>query len=158
MIEINKMRADDIPRVSELLIACYNWLSKVESFPPEFTQFLISKRGSIETVEHESAYQTYLVARVENKIAGMVAIEDDKITKLYVLPDEHRKGIGRILFEAAGKIIMENGFEKLSLVAIGKTPVPFYKAMGMNIVEIKESRIPSYIGKETFIMEKALNR
>jgi ribosomal protein S18 acetylase RimI-like enzyme len=158
MIEINKMNEDDIPRVSELLIACYNWLNDVENFPPEFTQFLLSQRASIETIERESAYQTYLVARVDNKISGMVAIEEDKITKLYVLPDKHRRGVGRKLFEAAEKIITENGFDKFSLVAIGQSPVPFYQAMGMNIAEIKKSRIPTYIGRDTFIMEKTLDR
>jgi ribosomal protein S18 acetylase RimI-like enzyme len=157
MIIIDKMNENDIPRVTELLNACYSWLSEIENFPPEFTRFLISRRGSIETIRRESAFQTYLVARVNYKISGMVAIEDNKITKLYVLPERHRQGIGRKLFEVAEKIITGKGFRKLSLVAVGKSPIPFYRAMGMHIIEVKRSKIPAYMGRTTALMEKALS-
>jgi len=134
-IIINEMTGKDVPVVSQLLISCYRWLGQTDNFPREFSKFLVSERGSIETVTRESAYQTYLVARYDNNISGMVAIEDNNITKLYVSPDYHRKGVSRKLFEAAEKLIIEKGFDNISLVAISRSPVPFYQAMGMSIVE-----------------------
>ena len=158
MIVIGEMNEAEIPIVSNLLISCYRWLGETESFPREFIEYLIAERGSTETVLRESEDQVYLVAKIGDGIAGMAAIKDNKITKLYVLPEQHHKGIGRSLFEAAEKLIIENGFDVLSLVALGESPIPFYRAMGMCIAGQKKSTIPSYEGGEVTLMEKAFIR
>ena len=157
-ISIDTMREEEIPHISELLKVCYQWLGRVEDFPREFVEFLVLIRGSVETIRRESGTQKYLVAKLENEIVGMASTENDKITKLYVLPEYHYKGIGRRLFETAEKLIVETGFNKISLVALGQSPILFYRAMGMSVVEERKSSLPSYIGETITLMEKTISR
>jgi ribosomal protein S18 acetylase RimI-like enzyme len=156
MITIHKMTESEIPIVSRLLERCYAWLGEIERFPPAFIDFLISKRASVETIERESKNQLYLVAKSRGSIVGMVAIRDNDITKLYVSPENHRQSVGKGLFRAAEQIIAENGFDRLSLVAIGESPVPFYRAMGMSVVKRAKSTLSCYKGGEVILMEKSL--
>jgi len=158
LITISKMTDDEIPAVSKLLCSCYTWLGEIESFPEEFTDFLVTKRGSVETVKRESQSQIYLVAHIGETIAGMVAIRNDEITKLYVSPEHHRKGIGRELFKIAEKLIIEGGYNKIVLGAVAGSPVPFYESMGMSIDERKKSRLEYFKGGEIILMSKKLGQ
>ncbi len=158
MITISKMTDDEIPIVSKLLCSCYNWLGEIERFPEEFTDFLITERGSVETVKRESQSQIYLVARIGETIAGMVAVRNDEITKLYVAPEHHRKGIGRELFKIAEKLIIEGGYNKVVLGAVASSPIPFYESMGMSIDERKKSRLECFRGGEIILMSKKLGQ
>jgi ribosomal protein S18 acetylase RimI-like enzyme len=156
MITIRKMTEAEIPIVSKLLERCYAWLGEIERFPLAFSNFLISERASVETIEREFKNQLYLVAKTRGSIVGMVAIRDNEITRLYVSPENHRQGVGKDLFNAAEQIIAESGFDRLSLVAIGESPVPFYRAMGMSVVKRAKSTLPCYKGGKVILMEKSL--
>lgn len=156
-ILIRTMTDEDIPEVSELLCSCYNWLADIEGFPKEFTDFLLTKRASIDTIEHESKNQQYFVASYGSDIIGMVSIKNDEITKLYVDPNRHRQGIGKRPFNAAERIIVANGFKQVTLGVLGKSALLFYEAMGMIISGRKQSRLEYYPRGEIILMKKELN-
>ena len=108
------MKNEDIPEVSNLLCNCYRWLGNTENLTLEFIDFLTKQRGSIETVIRESETETYLVAVCnDSDIAGMVSVNNNEITKLYVDPKRHRQGVGQFLFKKAEEIITQNGYTKI---------------------------------------------
>ena len=154
---IRGMTAADEEAVSDLLCACYRWIAEPEGYTEEQVGFLLSQRGSLETVRRESRGQQYLVARRGTSLLGMVAVSGDQITKLYVDPACHGKGIGRALFEAAVETARAAGFKRIFL---GTTPatVPFYEALGMRVGGQKNHTSGVFSGRRTMLMEKALHR
>jgi len=146
------MKEDDIDNVSRLLCSCYNWLADVEQYDQTELDFLLTKRGSTETVRRESAIEKYYVATADEVIVGMVSIKGNNITKLYVHPDHHGKGIGKELFKAAKDEITNAGFKELNAVAIGESAVPFYKKMGMHIIDRKKSRAKGFENRVGILM------
>ena len=158
MMYVRPMNREDIPRVSDILCSCYRWLGEKEDFAPHSVQFLVQQRGSIDTVKRESETETYCVACDNTEIAGMVSVKNYEITKLYVHPQRHREGLGRLLFEKAEEIIVGNGHTKIVLGAIGESPVPFYESMGMNVVGRKPCKLGQESGREVILMEKAINK
>ena len=156
MITIRPMQKDDIPTVSRLLCDCYKWLGQTDGFGAEYVEFLVTKRGSIETVERESTVENYLVACIDDEIVGMVSIKGETITKLYVDPKRHRQGIGELLFEVAEEIIAREGHQKLTLGTLGESPVPFYTAMGMTVVGYKDFPEQFHLDKRAVLMQKIL--
>ncbi len=158
MIYVRTMTHQDIPGVSELLCLCYRWLGEKEGLTSQNIEFLVKCRGSIDTVRRESATEIYLVACVEAEITGMVSVKNNEITKLYVDPRWHRKGIGRILFEKAEEMIEKNGYDQIVLGAIGSSPLPFYESMGMKISGRKPCRMEQNSDREVILMEKLINK
>lgn len=156
MITIRPLEKLDIRAVSTLLCACYRWLGKVEEFSDEYVEFLVSKRGSVETIERESADEDYLVACDDKEIVGMVSTTGDAITKLYVDSNHHRQGIGAFLFEVAEEEITREGHRKLTLVALGESSIPFYEAMGMKITGYKDFPQRFHLTQKAVLMEKEL--
>ena len=56
-----------------------------------------------------------LLAGTSSKICGFIAFESNKIMKLGVIPDFHRRGIGGNLLDEAMKVIYSE-FKKLSVI------------------------------------------
>jgi GNAT superfamily N-acetyltransferase len=156
VMHVRAMERDDIPKVSDLLCACYGWLAEREPLTPREVRFLVEQRGSIDTVKRESETESYFVACDDAEIAGMVSVRGNEITKLYVHPKCHRKGLGRMLYEKAEEVILGAGYTRIKLVAIGETPVPFYGAMGMKISGRKPWKAAGESGREAILMEKSL--
>jgi ribosomal protein S18 acetylase RimI-like enzyme len=156
MITIKPMNSEDVAKVSKILCECYKWLGKVEKFTTPFVQYLVSQRGSIDTIKRESKIEKYLIARENDKIVGMVSIKENEITKFYIDPQDHRNGIGTQLFNAAEKIITENGHSKMILGTVGKHAIPFYRSMNMVVIDKKKCVNDFNSGKDVIIMSKSL--
>lgn len=146
-MQIRSLKENDIEEVSKLLCSCYRWLADVEKYNEDELNFLLTKRGSVETVKRESAIEQYFVAYIADKINGMISLKENHITKLYVHPDYHGRGIGKELFEFAKDEITRAGFDEISTVAIGESVLPFYEKMGMHIIARKKSRAPGFEGR-----------
>jgi ribosomal protein S18 acetylase RimI-like enzyme len=146
------MNEDDRAAVSSLLCECYRWLGERERLTADQIEFLVSKRGSLECVTRESRTQLYLVASEEDEIVGMVSVSGNEITKLYVSPACHRKGIGRQLFIEAESAIRDSGHRDLMLGAF-PSAVPFYRAMGLSVTGRKPGALGAF---SMIIMTKRL--
>ncbi len=149
------MKEEDIPEVSRLLCSCYKWLGDKEGFSPQLVQFLVNQRGSIDTVGRESETEMYFVACEDAEIAGMVSVKNNEITKLYVDPRRHRRGIGRLLFEKAEELIENNGYSTIILGVLGKSPVAFYEAMGMKVSGRRSRGMQEESNREVILMKKS---
>jgi predicted N-acetyltransferase YhbS len=141
MGKIRPMRESEIGEVSELLRESYTWLGKCEGLSAKQVEFLITERGSVETIRRESREQKYLVSGDGAGLTGMIAISGDEITKPYVRPSCHRRGIGRKLFEVAEACIMAAGHDRVTLGSF-PSAVPFYERMGMRVTGRKQGMDP----------------
>jgi ribosomal protein S18 acetylase RimI-like enzyme len=69
-----------------------------------------------------------------------------KISKLYVLPDEHGKGLGRMLLDEIRNRAAQNKLEKLILNVNRYNPaVNFYKRYGFDILREEDGPIGPYV-------------
>lgn len=69
-----------------------------------------------------------------------------KISKLYVLPDEHGKGLGRMLLDEIRKRAGQNKTENLILNVNRYNPaVNFYKRYGFDILREEDGPIGTYV-------------
>jgi ribosomal protein S18 acetylase RimI-like enzyme len=152
---IRAMQEDDIAAVSGVLCECYLWLGKREKYTPEQIEFLVSKRGSVECVSRESREQHYFVACIEREVVGIVSIQRNVITKLYVTPACQRKQIGTQLFATAEAAIRSAGYECLTLGAF-PIAVEFYRAMGLVVTGQKPCGPSPLAGLSVTLMQKCL--
>lgn len=154
-ITIRKMQTDEIPRVSEILCNCYRWLAEKEGYTQNQLEWLLSNRGSIQTVTTESQKELYLVAVHESAILGMAAIRENRITKFYIDPQCHRQGVGSILFKAAEEQIRQEHSEVI--LGATNTAVPFYQKMGLIQISREPYKTDIFPGRMIAIMSKKLS-
>ena len=70
-----------------------------------------------------------LVAELNNRVVGTVAIEDSDLVTFFVLPECQKTDIGTRLLQAIEKIAIENKINLLKLEA-SITGTPFYEKFG----------------------------
>ncbi len=157
MITIREMKKEDINNVSELLCSSYRHLIQIENYSKLELDFLLTKRGSVETILRESQTQKYFVAFEDKILVGMASIGGCEITKLYVHPGWHGKGIGRQLFKYCKNEIFRGGHKALKVVAVGESALPFYIAMGMREIERKKCRAPGFSERTGIILRMSLD-
>jgi ribosomal protein S18 acetylase RimI-like enzyme len=155
MIKIRPMTESDHTEVSQLLCACYRELGRVLGLRPEAVEFLLSRRGSLESIRSEASSQTFLVAEAGGQVLGMVAIKGSTVAKLYVSPPDQGRGIGKALFGAAEAAIREAGYDHLTLGS-NRLAVDFYRAMGAELTGRKRAKLGPLAGMDIFIMGKRL--
>ena len=156
MITIREMAIHDIVQTSEIMCSCYRWLGKRNGFTAKQVDFLVSERGSIETIEAESQGQIYLVACMNGEVVGMGAVKDNEVAKLFVDPDYHSQGIGVMLFNSAQQIITEAGYEEMIVGVMARSAIGFYEKMGMSIFDEKILKTGAFAGSKTPLMRKFL--
>lgn len=148
------MMTDDISRVSELMCLCYRWLGKHDKFTDAQVDFLVSERGSMETIKNESSSQIYMVACSNNIVVGMAAIKANEIAKLYVDTNYHRQGIGAMLFNAAEQLIGKNGHKEMIVGVMARSAIGFYEKMGMTLYDTKIVDTGAFAGYQAPLMKK----
>jgi ribosomal protein S18 acetylase RimI-like enzyme len=158
-ILIRPLREAEIPAVCRLLRTCYEHVGRREGLTRRQIDWIIEQRAAEHCVRSESREQHYLVAttdwRGESTIVGMAAIRADEITRLYVAPDHHRRGVGRLLFAAAEELIRQSGHERLVLGTMQGT-VGFYESMGAGVEGTKPYRAEVLQDREVVLMRKEL--
>jgi GNAT superfamily N-acetyltransferase len=155
MLIIRKMQTHEIPRVSEILCNSYRWLAQKEDYTQKQLEWLLSNRGSIQTVTIEARQELYLVAIQEAIICGMAAMRQNRITRFYVDPPCHRQGIGAVLFQAAEDQIYQLNHQELILGATD-TAIPFYRKMGLEQIDREPYQNNIFPGRTVAIMRKKL--
>ena len=154
-MKIRPMTGPDQPEVSRILGDCYRLLGRKEELLPEAVEFLLSERGSLESIRREAARQEFLVAEVDGIIVGMVAVDGNCVAKLYVDPPHHGGGIGTALFRAAEAIIKQCGYDHLTLGS-SPTAAGFYRAMGATATGRKHLTRGPLEGHVVVLMRKHL--
>ena len=62
---------------------------------------------------------------------------------MFILPEYHKRGIGRLFFEDINSIVVKLGIEDQILAFVDPNAAGFYEKMGCELVRISESSIPN---------------
>lgn len=151
-MRIEPMTDVDVPAVSALLRACFEWLAEREGFTPPQRDFLVGPRSSADTVRDESRTRPHLVARgADGVILGMVAVRENEIARLYVDPNCHGQGVGKALFAAGEALIRSAGHAEVTVAALVDNAAAFYRAMGMRETG-RQSYEPAIFGDRQIVL------
>ena len=130
-MHIRPMTDADVPRVAEILAACFAWLGEHEGFNARQIEFLTGPRSDPATVRAEARTRPHLVACLDGQVVGMAVVDGNELARLYVHPQCHRHGIGKALFAAAEEMIRAAGHAEMHTGALVENSRRFYLSMGM---------------------------
>ena len=138
----------DIDKIVE--VADATWRQAYASIiSQEHSDYMYERTYSTEAIlQQMQDGVTFLMCFEDDKILGFVSyqIQEDfnpkgnemviYIPKLYVKPEAHKKGIGKLLIDAVEKIAIKNKIEVLELNVNRKNPAMyFYKKIGFELHE-----------------------
>lgn len=155
-MEIGFMRDDEIAEVAAILQACFHLIADREGFDERQRAFLTGERSSEAAVREEARTRPHLVARENGAVLGMAVINGNRLARLYIAPASHRRGIGRALFEAAEKLIRENGHTQMTVGAWTDNAIAFYKSMGMTVAGETEYEPDLFPDRRVVMLTKPL--
>lgn len=115
---------------------------EVQNFmPPEEIETLV------EAYEEDGFFDgQQFVAEQEGNIVGFVCIDGEELTWMYVDPDIHRQGIGRLLFEHVKPMLGGHAH----VLAVNPEAMRFYEKMGFQ----QCSEYPGYIHSYSCICKR----
>ena len=154
-ISIRRMSADDVPAVSRLMSSCYLFLAKEEGFSDCELEQLLDTRCSAQYVRESSRRFDRYVGELDERIVGVVAVQESDVAELWVLPERHREGLGTALFQKGEQLIADAGHRILTVRTTGYA-APFYEAMGAHVVGRKRCDRGPLKGRDLTYLEKRL--
>lgn len=161
MILLRRAKEDEIANISNL--AEQIWPQTYSAYiSEEQLRFMLDKmynRG--ELLSQLQGGHTFLIASENGKdvgFAGFSVIDPHhkgyKLHKLYVLPEMHGKGVGKILINEVVNLAVSNGGRTLQLnVNRNNNAKDFYLKVGFNIKETVDLDIGNGFFMNDYIME-----
>jgi len=156
-MKIRPMAVDDVPVVTKLVAECHKFLAEQQKFSSLQLECLLKERCSEKYIKKLYKEFPHYIAETEDSIAGVIEIEGNDIGGLWVLPKYHRQGVGKKLFLKAEELVVENGYNILTVHTTGYA-IPFYEAMGMHIVKREQCNNGPLKGLALTFLEKPLKR
>ena len=149
---IREFQTNDARPVSDVIRAAMR-ASNSADYPPEILAPLIEYFSSRKVLRLADE-RTCLIAEVEKKIVGTVALEDSELKTFFVHPDFQRQRIGTLLLESIERFARIRKIKKITF-ASSLTAAPFYEKMGYR----KRGReIESAAGRQIRMEKKIENR
>lgn len=124
---IREFQPKDARSVSGVIRAAMRESNSAD-YPPEILEPLIEyfSPGKVLLLAEE---RICLVAEVEKRIVGTVALEDSELQTFFVHPDFQGKRIGTLLLDSIERLARLSKIKKIT-VASSLTAMPFYEKMG----------------------------
>lgn len=165
MVTLRLATLNDIPAIQE--ISNKTWpVSYKEIITPEQIQYMLGRMYSTSAIEQsiQDPNQEFWLAEKDGQTIGFCGIEYHcpeahftRIHKLYVLPDTHGLGVGKILLERARKEALLRGTTHLHLnVNKYNQAVGFYRKQGFSIAFEEVLEIGNGFVMDDFVMTKTL--
>ena len=157
MIEINSADKTNVPLIQQLAYTIWSVAYK-DILSKEQLAYMLDKMHSIQALTKLIDDGHQFIIPYEDGVAKGYAcykIHPDKtrIEKLYVLPDQHKKGIGKLLLN----YIIEKSKQEVNIIELNvnrqNNAVDFYKKVGFEI--LKEVDIP--IGEGYFMNDYVMS-
>lgn len=141
---------NDIPKIIEVAAATWK-----QTYAPILSQeqidFMYERMYTSEAILQQMQNgNTFLICSENEKILGFISYilrEDNRICipKIYVKPDTHGKGIGKLLLQEVEKIAQKNKLDFIELNVNRKNPAMyFYKKIGFELHEKVDIAIGKY--------------
>ena len=164
MITLRKAKEEDVPVIQELAERTWR-ITYAEYLSAEQIDYMLDKmynRG--ELLSQLQAGHTFLIAEENDHdlgFAGFSVLEPDnhvyKLHKLYVLPQTHGKGVGKLLINEVFNLVKSAGAKALRLnVNRNNKARDFYEKAGFIIKETTVLDIGNGFVMDDYVMEKTI--
>lgn len=164
MIILRKAKEEDIAIIQDL--ADKTWrIAYAEYISPAQLDYMLEKMyNKGELLSQLQQGYTFLIAGEDNKDLGFAGFSPHetkthtyKLHKLYVLPQAHGKGVGKLLINEVVSIIRLAGAKSLQLnVNRNNKAINFYKKTGFQIIETVDLDIGNGFYMNDYVMEKPI--
>jgi GNAT superfamily N-acetyltransferase len=127
MVQIRKLRAEDLPVVSDLI--CNTLLvSNLRDYDLQ-TILELSQSFSEQEIREMAARREFFLYEEEGQLAGVIGLEGTGVYDFFVPPDRQGRGVGRALLGFVEKLALRREIEELHLSS-SLTAVGFYERLG----------------------------
>lgn len=160
MIDIISATTNDLPLINKLAVTI--WEATYENIlSKEQLAYMHLKMNSVQALSKLINQDHNFIIPYENGTAKgyscyKIYADKARIEKLYVLPDEHKKGIGKLMMN----YIIEKAKEHVSIIELNvnrqNEAVKFYKNMGFEILKDVDIPIGEGFFMNDYIMQKAI--
>jgi len=149
-ILIKEIQKEDLIKVKYLIdeVTNFTYQSQISK---EGYEYLKSKMWTLEILEKDARKGYTIVVRDNDKIIGTGTIVGNYISKIYIKPEYHGRGIGKLIVNYLEKKAKSNGIKTIFL-ASNLTAEKFYTKLGYIPTENREIRTPDgYIFKMSWM-------
>lgn len=153
MFKIRPATAQDVSDIIRIAETTW-WMTYSPILPPEQIRYMLEAIYNPDTLRShiDSGYQEYLMLSDEGISQAFVSYsprQDDghiyKIHKLYVLPDNHKKGYGRALIDEIKRRLSGINIHLLDLNVNRHNPARhFYEKVGFKVIREEDVAIGPY--------------
>lgn len=162
MIQLKKATVADLPTIQK--IAKVTWgPTYTHIIGEEQVEYMLGKMYNIDALQAQLAQgHKFLIAEQGSKKVGFASYSRDEgdafhLHKLYVLPEIHGQGVGKLLMnEVVSKVRAEGGkYLRLNVNRYNKAK-DFYESAGFKIKESVDNEIGNGFLMNDYIMEKTI--
>ncbi|HRH99486.1 MAG TPA: GNAT family N-acetyltransferase [Saprospiraceae bacterium] len=165
MVNIVKADLHDIEKIQT--IARITWpVTFKQILSQEQLEYMLQMMYSTESLREQMEAKThqFLIAKQDENALGFASYElnylnepKTKIHKIYILPAQQGKGLGKLLFDEIEKTAIENKQLILSLnVNRENKAIEFYQHRGYKVIRQEDISIGNGYWMEDYVMEKTI--
>ena len=149
-IMINEIYDEDFIKVKYLIDEVSNYTYK-SLIPKKDYEYFKKKMWSLEFIKKDAREGYTIVVKDKEKIIGTGTIVGNYISKIYIKPEYHGKGIGKLIMKCLEKKAKSNGVKTIFL-ASNLNAEKFYTKLGYETTENKELYTPDgYVFKVSWM-------
>ena len=138
---INEIYEEDFINV-KYLIDEVSYLAYKSLIPKEGYEYLKNNLWGLEVLKKDAKEGYTVVVKDDDKVIGTGTIVGDYISKIYVKPEYHGCGIGRLIVKCLEDKAKSNGVKTIFL-ASNLSAEKFYTKLGYNTTENREMSTPN---------------
>ena len=152
-ILIKEIQKEDLIKVKYLIDEVTNFTYQSQ-IPKEGYEYLKSKMWTLEIIKKDAREGYTIVVSDNDKIIGTGTIVGNYISKIYIKPEYHGRGIGKLVVECLEKKAKSKGV-KIIFLASNVTAEKFYTKLGYITTENREINTPNgYIFKMSWMKKE----
>lgn len=130
-IEVRPARLADADAISRVVLAALR-ISNARDYPASVIE-RVQSSFSPAAVERLMQQRRVFVASEGNVVVGTASLEGEVVRSVFVDPDRHRQGVGRLLMAELEVVVRKAGAVRM-VVPSSLTARGFYLALGFNVV------------------------
>jgi len=153
-IKIRAMTESDCAAVSAVVCESFRYAAEREGVDEQGIRGYVAERGCEAAIRRQFREYDCFVACAGRQIVGMVGVQGNEVTKLYVDPHCQQQGVGAMLLAAAERVIASAGHDQMVAWAAFDSAIGFYEVMGMCAVGRKWDILGTKRGGNPMLMTK----